>query len=91
MTAWEVIGIPRGSDPQEIKAAYRRRMMACHPDKGGSEEEAKMVNKAYEMLTKPQPEPVRVFYQRPTVIIRVFSGYGYSSNANTTTTGTWPW
>jgi len=89
MTAWEVLGIPRGSDPVEIKAAYRRRMMQCHPDKGGSEEEAKLANRAYEMLTKPQSEPVRVYYQRPTVVVRVFTGGYY--NANTTSTGTWTW
>jgi preprotein translocase subunit Sec63 len=90
MTAWEVLGIPRGADPVEIKAAYRRRMMVCHPDKGGSEEEAKLVNKAYELLTKPQPEPVRVFYQRPTVVVRIFTGGGYY-NANTTTTWWTTW
>lgn len=80
-----------GAYPVEIKAAYRRRMMACHPDKGGSEEEAKLVNRAYEMLTKPQPEPVRVFYQRPTVVVRIMHYGGTYSGTSTTTGGYFTW
>ena len=83
---YQVLGIRPGADLTEIKAAYRKRMMQCHPDKGGSDAEAKMVNAAFEMLTKPQPQLVPVYYQ-PTVVRVVF--YGNWSSSGTTTTGYW--
>lgn len=86
MTPYQVLGVVPGASLDVIKAAYRRRMMQCHPDKGGSEEEAKMVNRAFELLTKPQPEPVMI--RRPTVVVRVFTSYS-SSYTSTTSTGTY--
>lgn len=87
MTAYQILGVQPGADLAEIKAAYRQRMMQCHPDKGGDLEEAKRVNRAFEMLTKPQPEPVM---RRPhAVYVRVVYSYGYTTTANTTTTGTY--
>ena len=82
MDAYTVLGVSRNANLDDIKAAYRQRMMACHPDKGGSEEEAKLVNEAYEMLTKRKPEPVVVFYQRPIVRVVFTSG---------TRRETWTW
>jgi preprotein translocase subunit Sec63 len=87
MTPYEILGILPGATLTEIKAAYRARMMQCHPDKGGSDEEAKKVNAAYEALTKPvipQP-PVRPAYG---FYVRVVYG-NWTTTANTTTTGWW--
>lgn len=39
-----------------VKAVYRKRMKKVHPDVGGSEKEAKLVNKAYEVLLKAAGE-----------------------------------
>lgn len=39
----------------EIKSAYRKRILECHPDKNGGakEEEAKKINEAYAILSDP--------------------------------------
>jgi hypothetical protein len=89
MTPYQILGVPPGASLVDIKAAYRRRMMQCHPDKGGNEEEAKLVNRAFEMLTKPQPEPVVSPGWAPGVYVHVVY-YGNFTSANTTTsTGYW--
>ena len=82
MDAYTVLGVQRGASQGDIKAAYRHRMMACHPDVGGSEDEAKLVNRAYEILMKRKPEPIMVFYQRPVVRVVFTSG---------TRRETWTW
>ena len=35
-----------------VKSVYRQRMKKVHPDAGGNEKEAKLVNEAYEILLK---------------------------------------
>lgn len=88
MTPYQVLGLVPGASLDEIKAAYRRRMMQCHPDKGGSEEEAKMINRAYEQLTKPQLQQPPLMRQ-PTggVYVRVVFTSAYGTTTNTTSTG----
>ena len=34
----------------EIKSVYRKRMLVCHPDRGGDEEQAKKITVAYDLL-----------------------------------------
>lgn len=53
--AMEILGIGPGDD---VKDAYRRASMRNHPDRGGSEESMKAVNRAFEILQKgPEPKP----------------------------------
>lgn len=83
MTPYQVLGLTPDASLADIKAAYRQRMMACHPDKGGSDEEAKLVNKAYEALTKRQTWQDWINAQmRPTVVVVFTSG---------TRRETWTW
>ena len=55
---YEVLGVERGADEKEIKKAYRRMAMKCHPDRnpGDSEAEAKFkeLSEAYEVLADGQ-------------------------------------
>jgi curved DNA-binding protein CbpA len=47
---FRVLGIKPGASAADIKAAYRRRAAAVHPDKGGTHEQMRDVNVAYQML-----------------------------------------
>ncbi|WP_159710217.1 J domain-containing protein [Geminicoccus flavidas] len=49
-TALEVLGLQPGAGRAEIEAAYRRVMAKVHPDKGGSDRLASLVNAAREYL-----------------------------------------
>nr|VFK52891.1 MAG: DnaJ domain-containing protein [Candidatus Kentron sp. TUN]VFK53455.1 MAG: DnaJ domain-containing protein [Candidatus Kentron sp. TUN]VFK55188.1 MAG: DnaJ domain-containing protein [Candidatus Kentron sp. TUN] len=48
--AYEILGIPFGSDKKAITAAYRRLMQKLHPDRGGSTLLAIQINRAKNIL-----------------------------------------
>ena len=54
MNKAEAINIlkPEGTTAAELKAAYRKMSMQFHPDKGGDPEIMKVINLAYEFLSK---------------------------------------
>ena len=58
-TDWEILGIPEGSSPEEIKAAYRRAVKKVHPDMKGVEGEDafKQINEVYERLSGKTKKP----------------------------------
>ncbi|MGD1943019.1 MAG: molecular chaperone DnaJ [Leptolyngbyaceae cyanobacterium] len=61
---YELLGVSRGSDQEEIKRAYRRLARKYHPDvnkEDGAEEVFKEINRAYEVLSEPE---VRARYDR---------------------------
>ncbi|WP_135661732.1 ferredoxin Fer [Halorhabdus rudnickae] len=46
----EVLGVNPGADEEAVHRAYRRRVKDAHPDQGGSIEEFRTVQSAYEAL-----------------------------------------
>lgn len=54
---YEVLGVSRDADKDEIKRAYRRLARKYHPDvnkEDGAEETFKEINRAYEVLSEPE-------------------------------------
>lgn len=55
---YEVLGVSKGVDAKELKKAYRRIAMKCHPDRNpgdaAAEEQFKEASEAYEILSDSQ-------------------------------------
>jgi molecular chaperone DnaJ len=54
---YEILGVSRDADKEEIKQAYRRQARKYHPDvnkEPGAEERFKEINRAYEVLSEPE-------------------------------------
>ena len=47
---WKKLSVKPNSTSAQIRSAYLAAMQKAHPDKGGSKEQAAIVNKAYEVL-----------------------------------------
>lgn len=57
MDYYELLGVKKGANESEIKAAYRKQALKWHPDRNktaGAADKFKEINKAYEVLTDPQ-------------------------------------
>lgn len=51
---YEILGVPHGATREEIKVAFRKAARASHPDLGGSEDQFKAVQQAYQVLSDAQ-------------------------------------
>lgn len=61
---YEILGVSRDADKEEIKRSYRRLARKYHPDvnkEPGAEDRFKEINRAYEVLSEPE---VRARYDR---------------------------
>merc|ERR1740139_1562354 len=78
---YEVLGLPRDSDDQQIKRAYRKLAVRWHPDKNPDRpEEAeamfKQVAEAYEVLSDPNKRTAYDHRGRPGLSGGGGGGYG---------------
>ena len=48
---YDVLGVSKGADTNEIKKAFKKAAMIHHPDKGGDPEKFKEIQKAHEVLS----------------------------------------
>jgi len=55
--ARRLLGVKPGADAEAIRAAHRRIIARVHPDAGGSEELARKINLARDLLLKSSVNP----------------------------------
>lgn len=55
---WSVLGINADADTEDVKAAYRKRAMDTHPDRGGTTEGFHKVQDAYKQAMEALGQPV---------------------------------
>ncbi len=51
---YNILGVNRDADKEEIKKAYRKKAHQYHPDRGGDAEKFKEVSEAYQVLSDDQ-------------------------------------
>src|ERR1700755_2498869 len=72
-----VLGVQRDASEADIKKAYRKLAMECHPDRNNgdksAEEKFKLVSEAYEVLGDPEK---RAAYDRYGTVGRGTEGFG---------------
>lgn len=52
---YRCLGVNENATQEEIKSAYNKKVLQCHPDKvPGKEEEFRQVHEAYEVLSNPE-------------------------------------
>src|SRR2546422_1628827 len=72
-----VLGVQRDASEADIKKAYRKLAMECHPDRNNgdkaAEEKFKLVTEAYEVLRDPDK---RASYDRFGMAVRGQGGAG---------------
>lgn len=53
--AYALLGLPRDAPLDRLKKAYRRKCLACHPDKKGDTRAFVELKEAYDFLSQPKP------------------------------------
>lgn len=54
-----MLGVPEGSDRAAVTAAYRKKALCAHPDRGGAVGEWLEVQRAYrQLVAADEPEPL---------------------------------
>ena len=51
---YKILNVVSSATYSEIKSAYRKKAIKCHPDRGGSHAEMVKVNEAWEVLSNPE-------------------------------------
>jgi DnaJ family protein A protein 2 len=55
---YEILGVPNDAPQDEVKKAYRKKVIKAHPDKGGDPEEFKKLQAAYEVISNPEKREI---------------------------------
>ena len=59
--AYALLGVPKDAPPEVLKKAYRRKCLACHPDKKGNPRAFIELKEAYDFLSQPKPSWLEEF------------------------------
>jgi len=56
-SVWQTLGLDGTASEMEIKAAYRKRALETHPDRGGSDDAFRALHRAYESALERSRRP----------------------------------
>lgn len=62
MDYYNILGINKTSSAEEVKKAYRKLAMKCHPDRGGDHHEFQKINEAYDILSNTEKRAAYDFH-----------------------------
>ena len=65
MEYYNLLGVSRDAQDQEIKKAFRKKAMKEHPDRGGDAEKFKKISEAYEVLIDSENNEILLFSENP--------------------------
>lgn len=74
MNYYNILGVSKTADQDEIKKAFRRLASKHHPDKGGDTKKFQEIQSAYDVLSDPQK---RAEYDNPR---QQTNNFGFSAN-----------
>ena len=66
MDYYKILNIDKTATADDIKSAFKKKAMHCHPDKGGNADEFKKVNEAYQILSDPHKRLSLIHISEPT-------------------------
>lgn len=55
---YDLLGVSKTASPEELKKAYKKAAIICHPDKGGDQEKFKELAHAYDILSDPEKRSI---------------------------------
>jgi len=55
---YEILEVTQDANQEDIKKAYRKKVIRLHPDKGGDPEEFKKLQAAYEVISNPEKREI---------------------------------
>eukprot|EP00245_Coleochaete_scutata_P011786 TRINITY_DN4449_c0_g1_i1.p1 TRINITY_DN4449_c0_g1~~TRINITY_DN4449_c0_g1_i1.p1 ORF type:complete len:421 (-),score=124.70 TRINITY_DN4449_c0_g1_i1:621-1883(-) len=73
---YDVLGVPKTANADQLKKAYRKAAITNHPDKGGDPEKFKEIAQAYEVLSDPEKREIYDQYGEDAIKEGMGSGGG---------------
>ena len=84
-TYWSLLGLPPGSNSDQIKIAFRREARRWHPDLNqnnrNAEERFKWINEAYLVLTDPKKRFEWEIAGKPSFVIKEIGQQAQTANS----------